>query len=223
MADGDWGAGFFQNPACDACDDVVAETADVSFGDAWVEPYLLRLARHQRRRGPLPVVHAPHRTRRRADGRLALEPVDADFVAETQAAGFRHRREGLAYRLTWRASPAAAASRRGSASPPSRPRAAAAPPPRLPHPPRHRGVEPPGLPSRPPPRPSRPLPRLGPGGARRSTRASPIPAAASVASPTACCPPTAAPARPARNVSPGRPLPARAPVQDEPHGRSPSD
>ena len=39
MADGDWGAGFFQNPACDACDDVVAETADMSFGDAWVEPY----------------------------------------------------------------------------------------------------------------------------------------------------------------------------------------
>src|SRR5690348_4058192 len=39
LADGDWGAGFFQNPACDWCDDVVGETADVSFGDAWVEPY----------------------------------------------------------------------------------------------------------------------------------------------------------------------------------------
>jgi hypothetical protein len=33
--------------------------------------------------------------------RLQLTAVDADFVAETQAAGFRHRREGLAYRLTW--------------------------------------------------------------------------------------------------------------------------
>ncbi len=38
LADGDWGAGYFQNPACNWCDDVVAETADVSFGDAWVEP-----------------------------------------------------------------------------------------------------------------------------------------------------------------------------------------
>jgi coenzyme F420-reducing hydrogenase beta subunit len=38
LVDGDWGAGFFQNPACDWCDDVVGETADVSFGDAWVEP-----------------------------------------------------------------------------------------------------------------------------------------------------------------------------------------
>jgi hypothetical protein len=32
---------------------------------------------------------------------LCLEPVDADFIVATQAAGFRQRREGLAYRLTW--------------------------------------------------------------------------------------------------------------------------
>ena len=38
----------------------------------------------------------------RVDGRLELEPVDADFIARTQAAGLRHRRDGLAYRLTWR-------------------------------------------------------------------------------------------------------------------------
>jgi coenzyme F420-reducing hydrogenase beta subunit len=100
MADGDWGAGFFQNPACDACDDVVAETADVSFGDAWVEPYA------SDGRGTNVVVVRSPAVRRlieaaRADGRLDLDPVDADFIAETQAAGLRHRREGLAYRLTW--------------------------------------------------------------------------------------------------------------------------
>src|SRR5882757_1872619 len=39
LVDGDWGAGFFQSPACNVCDDVVGETADISFGDAWVEPY----------------------------------------------------------------------------------------------------------------------------------------------------------------------------------------
>lgn len=38
------------------------------------------------------------------DGRLALRTVDAAFVRETQASGFRQRREGLAYRLTWRRS-----------------------------------------------------------------------------------------------------------------------
>ena len=38
----------------------------------------------------------------RASGRLQLEEVDADFIAATQAAGLRHRRDGLAYRLSWR-------------------------------------------------------------------------------------------------------------------------
>lgn len=98
MADGDWGAGYFQNSACDFCDDVVAETADISFGDAWVEPYssdgrgtnvvIVRTAQ----------LNALLRTGM-ADGRLELGEVDADFVARTQAAGLRHRREGLAYRL----------------------------------------------------------------------------------------------------------------------------
>jgi coenzyme F420-reducing hydrogenase beta subunit len=101
MADGDWGAGFFQSPACDACDDIVAETADVAFGDAWIEPYA-----SDGRGTNVVLVRAPAVLRlieaARADGRLALEAVDADFVARTQAAGLRHRREGLAYRLTWR-------------------------------------------------------------------------------------------------------------------------
>lgn len=100
LVDGDWGAGFFQNSACNFCDDVVAETADISFGDAWVEPYssdgrgtnvvIVRTAEL------LAIVeHA------RDEARLELEPVDAGFVERTQAAGLRHRREGLAYRLTW--------------------------------------------------------------------------------------------------------------------------
>lgn len=101
MADGDWGAGFFQSPACDFCDDVVAETADISFGDAWVEPYS-----SDGRGTNVVVVRSPAMLSLieagRADRRLELEPVDADFVERTQAAGFRHRREGLAYRLTWR-------------------------------------------------------------------------------------------------------------------------
>jgi hypothetical protein len=34
-------------------------------------------------------------------GRIKLSDIDAAFVIATQAAGFRHRREGLAFRLTW--------------------------------------------------------------------------------------------------------------------------
>ena len=101
LADGDWGAGFFQNSACDWCDDVVAETADISFGDAWVEPY------SSDGRGTNVMIVRTKSLEQlieaaRTDGRLQLEPVDAEFIVRTQAAGLRHRRDGLAYRLSWR-------------------------------------------------------------------------------------------------------------------------
>jgi coenzyme F420-reducing hydrogenase beta subunit len=100
LADGDWGAGFWQNPACDWCDDVVAETADIAFGDAWIEPY------SSDGRGTNVVVVRSLALQAmveeaRAAGRLMLEAVTPETVVQTQAAGFRHRREGLAYRLTW--------------------------------------------------------------------------------------------------------------------------
>jgi coenzyme F420-reducing hydrogenase beta subunit len=103
MVDGDWGMGFFQYSACNYCDDVMAETADVSFGDAWVAPYSAD------GRGTNVVV-----VRNAAlDGlfregavakRIEIDPIDGDFLARTQAAGLRQRREGLAYRLHLRRS-----------------------------------------------------------------------------------------------------------------------
>jgi len=104
LVDGDWGSGFFQNSACNYCDDVVAETADISFGDAWVEPFS-----SDGRGVNVVVVRSPdlHRMIREAvsEERLRLEEVDAAFVVATQAAGFRQRREGLAYRLKWKGAP----------------------------------------------------------------------------------------------------------------------
>lgn len=98
LVDGDWGSGFFQNSACDFCDDVVAETADISFGDAWVEPYS-----SDGRGTNIVVVRSTHLhgllEEANGEGRLRLQPVDARFVHDTQAAGFRQRREGLAFRL----------------------------------------------------------------------------------------------------------------------------
>jgi coenzyme F420-reducing hydrogenase beta subunit len=100
LVDGDWGAGFFMNSACNFCDDVVSETADVAFGDAWVEPY------SSDGRGTNVVIARSTLVTELIDaaiseGRLNLKTVDAAFVEQTQAAGFRQRREGLAYRLTW--------------------------------------------------------------------------------------------------------------------------
>lgn len=100
LVDGDWGAGFFMNNACNYCDDVVAETADISFGDAWVEPYS-----SDGRGTNVVVVRSPVVQQLITDaiqnGRLHLQRVNADFVKQTQAAGFRQRREGMAYRLSW--------------------------------------------------------------------------------------------------------------------------
>jgi coenzyme F420-reducing hydrogenase beta subunit len=100
LSDGDWGAGFFMNSACNFCDDVVAETADISFGDAWVEPYSSDW------KGTNVVVIRSAIIKEvimkgRTEARLQLEEVSPTFVAQTQAAGLRQRRQGLAYRLTW--------------------------------------------------------------------------------------------------------------------------
>ena len=98
MVDGNWGMGFFQYSACNYCDDVMAETADVSFGDAWVPPYS-----SDGRGTNVVVIRAPEVDaifRAAVDeGKLDLREVDGDFLAKTQAAGLRQRREGLAYRL----------------------------------------------------------------------------------------------------------------------------
>lgn len=101
LKDGDWGAGFFMSHACNYCDDVVAETADISFGDAWVEPYASdgKGTSVVMVRSSLLDLLIGEGIR---DGRLELEEVDGAFVERTQAAGIRQRREGLAYRLTWR-------------------------------------------------------------------------------------------------------------------------
>jgi hypothetical protein len=78
----------------------VAETADVAFGDAWVEPY------SSDGKGTNVVIARSIFIWGLIDnaineGRLNLTEVDGKFVEQTQAAGFRQRREGLAYRLSW--------------------------------------------------------------------------------------------------------------------------
>ena len=104
----DWGMGLFKLKACDYCDDVVAETADITIGDAWLPRYVadsggtnLVIVRDARLGELLRV--ASER------GEIALEPLSAEEAVASQASGFTHRRAGLAYRLaradaagTWR-------------------------------------------------------------------------------------------------------------------------
>jgi coenzyme F420 hydrogenase subunit beta len=93
-----WGHGFFKYKACDFCDDVVGETADISVGDAWLPEYVNDSG------GTNVVVVRSRQLHAILDeaaktGRLHLDAIPAGKVVESQAGGFRHRRDGLAYRL----------------------------------------------------------------------------------------------------------------------------
>jgi coenzyme F420 hydrogenase subunit beta len=93
-----WDLGFMKYGACEFCDDVYAETADIVFGDAWLEPFQqswlganVVLTRH-------PV--ATRLVQAGIDrGELALETITLEQMVQTQASGLRHRREGLTHRL----------------------------------------------------------------------------------------------------------------------------
>lgn len=94
----DYGSGYFKPKACDYCDDVFAETADIAFGDAWISPY---------KDDPLGTNIIVVRSRlidrvlqqAAAKGDLHLERLTIEQVVASQASGLRHRRQGLSVRL----------------------------------------------------------------------------------------------------------------------------
>lgn len=94
----DWGLGYFKYPACDCCDDLSGETADIAVGDAWLPRYVRDPSGTNvlivRRPDLLPMLDAAC-----SKGRIQLEPLSPDDAARSQSAGLFHRREGLAYRL----------------------------------------------------------------------------------------------------------------------------
>ena len=92
----DYGHCFFSYTACEFCDDVIAETADISFGDAWLPEFL--------HKGTSIVVSRNLELsaiieQGVAEGKLEMVTATADQVYRSQEAGFRHRREGLAVRI----------------------------------------------------------------------------------------------------------------------------
>lgn len=94
----DWGMGLFKPKACDYCDDVMAETADVTVGDAWLPQYVGDSGGTN-----ILVVRRPDVVslleEARSTGKVMLDDLSPDEVAQSQASGFAHRREGLACRL----------------------------------------------------------------------------------------------------------------------------
>ncbi|MCC6441656.1 MAG: Coenzyme F420 hydrogenase/dehydrogenase, beta subunit C-terminal domain [Rhodanobacteraceae bacterium] len=93
-----WGMGYFKPLACDFCDDVLAETADIAVMDAWLPGYVsdskgwsLVVSRTRDMEGLLQFGGE--------SGALTLEAVAPDVVADSQRGGLNHRRTALPYRL----------------------------------------------------------------------------------------------------------------------------
>jgi coenzyme F420 hydrogenase subunit beta len=94
-----WGYNLFRNSACNFCDDVFAETADVAVGDAWLAAYEPDGAGNS-----VVVVRNPLLGRVIREGinshRLNLDVTTREQISLSQAGGLRDRREGLAYRIS---------------------------------------------------------------------------------------------------------------------------
>lgn len=93
-----WGHGFLKYSACDFCDDVAAENADLTVGDVWLPQYTsdwrgtsLVVVRSRELDG---ILRAGAQS-----GELQLETLTEYQVVQSQDAGFRHRRQGLSVRL----------------------------------------------------------------------------------------------------------------------------
>jgi coenzyme F420 hydrogenase subunit beta len=91
-----WGHGLFKYNACEFCDDVLAETADVTVGDAWLPEYTKDSMGTN-----VIVVRNPiiQQILEKNSDKIHIEEINVDKVYRSQAGGFRHRRDGLAYRL----------------------------------------------------------------------------------------------------------------------------
>jgi coenzyme F420 hydrogenase subunit beta len=95
---GSWSFNLFMLGACDWCDDVLAETADIAIGDAWLREY------NRDWRGTNLVICRSQAMLERLrcgvnSGELHLESVPIEKVIKSAEPTLRHRRGGLAYRL----------------------------------------------------------------------------------------------------------------------------
>lgn len=93
-----WGSGMFKNNACDFCDDVTTELADISLGDAWLNPY------NQEGKGTnVMVTRSKLAEKLINDGiinkELSVDPLDFNQFLSSQQGSFNHRHLALGYRI----------------------------------------------------------------------------------------------------------------------------
>ncbi|RKD92006.1 Coenzyme F420 hydrogenase/dehydrogenase, beta subunit C-terminal domain [Mangrovibacterium diazotrophicum] len=95
---GKFNQGALMLPACNFCDDVVGETADITIGDAWLPKYEI-----DNKGTNLIIIRNKTLDELLQNGknedRIHLVDVSKEDAIKSQSGGFRQRREGLAYRL----------------------------------------------------------------------------------------------------------------------------
>lgn len=98
LVGGNWGHAMFQLRACDYCDDIFAETADIAFGDAWLPEYKAdwRGTNVVVNRHPLLEAILDEGVAAKA---IVLEPLTPARAAASQDGNYRHRWDGLSVRL----------------------------------------------------------------------------------------------------------------------------
>lgn len=94
----DWGLGYFKPKACDWCDDIVGELADVSSGDAWLPGYVKDPGGNN-----IVIVRSPEIHEIISSGiehgELSFSNGTVEDVVLSQSGNYRHRREGLGIRI----------------------------------------------------------------------------------------------------------------------------
>jgi coenzyme F420-reducing hydrogenase beta subunit len=93
-----WGTGMFKSNACDFCDDVSAELADISLGDAWINPY------DKEGLGNSVIVTRTSVADNLINSginrnELSVKPIAVELFKLSQQGSFNHRHDGLKYRL----------------------------------------------------------------------------------------------------------------------------
>jgi len=107
-----WGTGLFKANACDFCDDVTTELADISVGDAWLRPFV------EDGRGDNVLVTRSNLAEQIIkegilNNSLKLEELTLEQFLASQKGSFNHRHNGLPYRVK-------RANSKGKLTPPKR-------------------------------------------------------------------------------------------------------
>ena len=95
-----WGTGYFKPNACDFCEDLSGELADISLGDAWIPPY------NTDGRGHSLIISRTKQAEKIIGEGIGKEELFCSGITKRQAflsqeGNYNHRRIGLSYRLKW--------------------------------------------------------------------------------------------------------------------------